>query len=1218
MSAPATALDLPLSGVRVVEASAGTGKTFTIATLYLRLILEQGLRPEQIVVATFTRAASAELSMRLRKRLRLASQLLSQIDAAAPRSSDNGEVRDTRTAIAQALRKTGVDIEVLRKRARDAELAMDTAMIGTLHGFCHRVLGEFGFETGRALTDLELLDDTRALQDEVIGDFWRAGSADADTARILSGTWGSPEKLAQQATDSRWRGREIAIDTRASSSVQQVRERRNAALAMLDTIRNSIAGWDEDTLRTAGAELAACFDKRGWSARDSRFRGLHALFGWVATATTPLLIPGLVRKTLHDLDPQVMASMPSCKRKPQGPVFSAIADLASAAKVLDALDAQAAACVLREARDSLQREMPARMQARGLLDHDQAIDELVQALDDPRRGARVVAAIRARWQVALVDEFQDTDPAQWTILQKLFAHDDGALVLVGDPKQAIYGFRGGDVHAYLAARAHAAGEPLRLDRSYRAGAGMTAAINALFARADAFVEQAIDYAEVHSAEEVAQRTLLLAGEPAPALQLWRVPAGIDAKRKPKPCNKRDAEHAIEAACVTRIVELLTSAQTGDAQLRRNDGNARALQAGDIAVLVNNNRQAHSMQRALARAGVPAASCLRANVYASEEAQDLRLLLEALRDPSDAACARAALASLLIGADAQSIAASLHDTATLDALLQQTAAWANQIERQGPLALLHALIAQAAPRLLAAPGGERRVSNYLQLAELLQQQMDVCFGIDDLCNGYARQLADDRTEVDSDNARLRLETDAHAVQIATIHAAKGLEYGVVLLPYALLGRKPANRNHWPALHWYHDGDRAHVAIGEDVALDVAEEALDEIRGEEARKLYVGITRACAACVLPWGWVNLGERTAAHRLLHVAGRESPLPFDDAGCAQALHELAARAPEAIAVEALPGSAAGRLQPVRDARAPLHARDFDAHIERDWRTWSFSRLTRGESRRVSGDPQPGSGDEASPTIADTAPAVTFDAAPTLAGPRFGNAVHAALERADFAAWRGAGGIPAGQRELLTRSLRAQGLPQPGTVSIEEAVHSVAICVRGALNVALPCGIRLCDQAPESRRAEMEFHLRLAATRVDALFDLLHAHGYQRGRNGFGATRLNGLLTGIIDLVFQHDERYHLIDYKTNRLPAYDAASLQTAIDEHDYDLQYLLYTLALHRWLRQVLPGYNYDVHIGEVYYLFVRDLADGRGIHRDRPPRELIEAMDALFDARMEAAA
>ncbi|HEY3520072.1 MAG TPA: UvrD-helicase domain-containing protein [Rhodanobacteraceae bacterium] len=1237
MNARTSPLDLPLSGVRLVEASAGTGKTFTIATLYLRLILERGLMPERIVVATFTRAATAELSMRLRARLRMAADMLRHEDPARERDDDDGEARATRAVIVGAL--DAHDATILAARAREAELAMDTAVIGTLHAFCNRVLGEFGFETGRPPGEPELLEDARALQQEIVEDFWRTCSTDADAARLLSETWRTPDALATQVCDPRWRGRTVGNAGALRAATQDARAQREEMLARLDAIRNSTAGWDENALQVAARELADCFGKNGWAARDARIRGLRELHAWARTGAVADLLSDKGRKTLKSFADEELAKLSSCKRKPEGPVFSAIADLDAGIGALEELERAARAKLLLDARAWLERELPARMKALGVVGHDQAVDELAAALDDPHRGAQAVHAIRERWPAALVDEFQDTDPQQWKILKKLFAHDDGTLVLVGDPKQAIYGFRGGDVHAWLMAKRDAQGEPLRLDESQRAGTGVNAAINALFSRENAFVEQGIVHEDVRSAPRVDQRALLVDGAAAPGLQVWRLPVtGLTGKGNPQLHNKGDAQSQIEAACVAQIVEWLEGARTGRVLLRECNGGTRALCACDIAVLVNSNREAKSMQRALARAGVPAASCLRASVYASDEAGDLRLLLEALRDPADASRARASRASLLIGDDALAIARTRSDGAALDALLTETAEGAALVQRRGPLPLLHRLIARAAPRLLALPGGDRRVAYYLQLAELLQDDHASCFGIDDLCERYARALRESTADTDADAVRLRLDTDAQAVQIATVHAAKGLEYGVVLLPCAASGHSAARNGKKPALTWYHEGDSACVLVGNDVAPEVATRAEQEALAEEVRKFYVGVTRARAACVLPWGCARQANETALHWLLYAAGREAPLDFDEPACERVLAELVARGDGHVAVAPLPAASAKRLSK-QPGVMQIKAAEFRGAIERDWRTWSFSRLVRGESRGNESDPAPGNGDASlaagGETVSQTRGPLPMPIpyrAPfpergeisaqiitrTLAGARFGTAVHAALERADFDAWRDADGVPETQRDLIARSLRAQGLPEPGTASIERAVMQVGDCMRGALNVRLECGARLCDVKSQRRRAEMEFHLRLAPARVDALFALLHRHGYQRGRSGFGVPRLHGLLNGIIDLVFEHDGRYHLVDWKTNLLPAYDADALREAIAAHDYDLQYLLYVLALHRWLRQVLPGYDYETRIGDVYYLFVRDLRDGRGVHRDRPPHELIEQMDALFDAREELAA
>src|SRR5581483_7706486 len=266
MSARMTPLDMPLSGVRLAEASAGTGKTFTIATLYLRLILEQGLMPEQIVVATFTRAATAELAIRLRKRLRLADDMLRHEYPPRDRDDDDGEARATRAVIAHALETN--DTHVLAKRARAAELAMDTAVIGTLHAFCNRCLGEFGFETGGAPGELELLEDSRVLQQEIIEDFWRSCSTDADAARLLAETWRKPDALAIQVCDPRWRGRHAEVIEPDLDSLQKDYER----------LRSSIAAWDEQMFDVADAELKECFSHHG--ARTPRKKALRALRAW--------------------------------------------------------------------------------------------------------------------------------------------------------------------------------------------------------------------------------------------------------------------------------------------------------------------------------------------------------------------------------------------------------------------------------------------------------------------------------------------------------------------------------------------------------------------------------------------------------------------------------------------------------------------------------------------------------------------------------------------------------------------------------------------------------------------------------------------------------------------------------------------------------------------------------------------------------------------------
>ena len=1189
-------LQLPLDGIRVVEASAGTGKTFTLATLWLRLILEHGLLPEQIVVATFTRAATAELSERLRARLRIADELLATPDPASPRDGETGEMPAARAVIAQALSR-GRDIEAMRAHVRAARLALDAAMIGTLHGFCHRVLDEFGFEAGQTLRQPQLIDDARELELEIVRDFWRRGSGDLEVAARLAETWGSPEALAAQVRDARWRGREVEVPELDEMALR----------AAFDAVRQRIAAWSDTIMRAAAAALRECVAHP--PTQKQRLTGLENVHAWAKAGRNDAECDAIALREAQLLGAKALDAVNPKGVHAEGVAFDDLASLCNAQADIDGVADRRArlpqAHLLRDARAFLESELPMRLAARDLMSHDQAVDALATALRDDASGG-AVARIRERWRAGLIDEFQDTDARQWEIVHRLFG--GSTLVLVGDPKQAIYGFRGGDVYAWKQACGEAASERLRLHESHRAGQGMMDAVNALFDAHGAFIDTGIDYAEAASAPTAAPRALLRDGEPAPALQLWRLPRKLNDKGDAVAHGKGEAGALIERACVAHVAALLVDARAGRVQLRDKRGVAKPLQPKHIAVLVDENRQAASMQAALARAGVPACSNLQASVYAGDEATELQWMLDALRDPAEPRRARAAMASVLLGRNGAEIDESVRDADAQARMLETLASWAQEVGRRGPLAWLHARIADAAPRLLALPDGERRVANWLQLAELLQAMHARSFGLDDLAQAFAQARVG--AVDDADSARLRLDTDADAVTVSTLHAAKGLEYEIVLLPCAALARDPGKARTPVPLHWYH-GDRgeAKVAIGDGAGAAILQRARMEQRAEEVRKFYVGVTRACAQCVLPWGPVSQFEHAAAHWLLHDAGREAPLASDDAGCDRALEALCDRADGAAAILPLPQEIAQALPASTTDPQSLRARDFSrTSLERDWRTWSFSRLTRGAPPHAAADPASGSGDEA----VLSAEATAAPLAPTLAGPRFGTAVHAALERTDFAAWRDARDIPQSERALLQRCLREQGLPEPGEVTPDRALAITGDCMRGASNVTLPCGVRPCDVTAQRRRSEMEFHLKLAPLRVEALYELLHAHGYQRGRSGFDAPRLHGLLTGIIDLVFEHDGRYHLIDWKTNLLSTYDAASLRNAIVAHDYDLQWLLYTLALHRWLRQVLPGYDYDAHVGEAYYLFVRDLREGRGVHRDRPARALIEGMDALFDA------
>ncbi len=1115
-------LTLPLSGVHLIEASAGTGKTFTLMTLALRLLLERGIGVRDLAAVTYTIAATQELRERLRRRLRLAERLL---DADAPHASEGEEAATF--AVLQVARASVGDVTV-RTRLAAALLQLDEAQVSTIHGFCHRALREHGFRAG-TLAEGELVEEADDVWSEVAADLWRVAITGGDAAlrALLAQAWKTPDALAQD-------------------------------------------------------------------------------------------LPKLC-------DP--------------------------ARRLYPAAEDSDTAAALHRLRADASRRFDAAMATHGLRSFDQLVEQVWRASEDPD----FVRALARRWPVLLVDEFQDTDPRQWDIFRRLFeagacrsslpfaagegeeprsgGANDAALFLIGDPKQAIYRFRGGDLATYLRARAYAQqhGSVVALDANYRSRPAVLQAVETVFtAHAAPFVDADIRFHPVRAAGKARDGDLQVNGKTPPGLTLHWLPAHPDNNG----LRDADTERAMmRAAAVAAIAELLAHGTLHGAPLRPRD----------IAVLTQTNAQAADMQRALAQAGIGAATLSSADVFAREAAEDLQRLLESLAAPADPARQRAALATRLLGFDAQALLALDEDEAAARDIGQRFEAAADAWRQRGPLPALLPFLGDAAPRWLGMRDGPRRLTDALHLAELLQAQSSTLRGIAEQLAWFARMrtiaLGDGHG---GEEHILRLESDADLVQITTLHKSKGLEYPVVVLPFvAYKGKRPERSLRFDDIHDSEGLARVARCKGvlepADAAVIDAHCAREEM-AEAMRQLYVGLTRARHALHVVWSRNRTTHDTALHRLLHDGARTGRKhdKLDHTGMQARIEQLAAASAGSLAVRpfdsAQPPAAPA---PQRRAETMLAARTPKRRLSGGAWLHSFSGLHALQPRAdVAAAPARGADDEAQ--------ALEELAASPLAGTGFGNAVHAVLETADFTAWRGHvdGRVPPGEQARLERALRHHGLSTEAP-----AIAQTARLVGRALNAALPGGVRLCALPDARRVAELEFHVRLAPTRLSALHALLERHGYPRAAAAVpSALRIEGLMHGYIDLIYRDDAgRHHVVDYKTNRLPAYDAAALREAIRARDYDLQYLIYLVALQRWLR-LRRGAAYDParDLGGAAYLFLRGIdpqgiaasddarsADAMnvatglsadlfaqadttaGVHIDRPPQALIDALDALFD-------
>ncbi len=1193
-------LELPLHGVRLIEASAGTGKTFTVATLVARLVVEGGLRIGEILAVTFTEAATQELRKRIRQRLQLALDLVD-----APPALDQGnETLLTRQLLQSHLAGGSEVADALRRRLRQAVMDVDLAAIFTIHGFCARVLREHALESGQGFDAPELLANDRELRAELAADLWRAHAQDATDADDLVALW--KEGHAALAQDLPALLREpVLLPTVAPLPPDPLPDVVRAGERLATGFRSHGDALMGDVLAAIEAKVL-----NGTSYKSAWVNALSVELGaWCDAGDFAAPLDERIGR-LTDSAMQAKANKGREGHAPTSPLCPLIHAWLEALRARESWIAQHRMALLHRIRHDAHARLAKIKQQRRVHTYDDLIDGVADALAGAH-GDALARQLRAQYRVALVDEFQDTDARQWAIFDHVFGSgsEAPALFLIGDPKQAIYGFRGGDVHTYLdAGRAAERAPPL--SQNFRSRPAVLAAIGALYANIGGVLcnQPRIEFHPVAAAETNVDDDYKRNGEPAPALTLWQAtaPTAVDAKGKPKPHSAPRSRELATRACVAAIHAVLSDARAGTARIR-----GKPVQPGDIAVLVRSHREATMVQQALALAGIAAVAAGKQSLFATDEARELHALLLALLHSGDDGRLRTALATVLVGNSAAEIDGLEHPIAATDIDAQhrhqqEALGWRERLLRGGPLALVGDLCAQQAPRLLSLLDGERRVSNYLQLAELLQEAQRTALGLHGLVEWMGQRIA--TADANDETQLLRLESDARRVQIVTLHKSKGLEYPLVFLPFIGIGGKEPSPGRQCVVHHAEHGRRLNWKPDlPDEGWEAIKNAWkDEQRAEDARLLYVGLTRTAHALWIATGDFYQHDKTPLARMLADPAklREVGVVFD---------------------ATLPPEQLPRLSPESDAAVPP-ARVPTRGLSHDWWVYSFSQLARADagidtvSDTTSAATLPASGGNDEPDAADDIVIdIGFDA--RFAGNRYGVALHAALEnialqQADFTAWCGwrpGDAAPGDHARVIADGLAQEGY---GAEVIDDGIALTAQLIGHTLTVALPEGVRLCDVPADARRPEIEFQFSLQLVQVGALLALLHAHGVVRDRHGFGLRqRLEGLMTGLIDLTYQHAGKWYVLDYKSNRLPAYDAANMAQAMAHSEYDLQALIYTLALHRWLRfRLRDEYDYARDFGGIRYLFCRGLdaarSDSPGIHAQRFAPALVHALDALF--------
>jgi exodeoxyribonuclease V beta subunit len=909
--------------------------------------------------------------------------------------------------------------------------------------------------------------------------------------------------------------------------------------------------------------------------------------------------------------------------------------------------------IRRRFAEAVRDEMQHRKQALKILTYDDVLLRLRETLVDPVRGTEACRRLRERYDVVLVDEFQDTDPVQWDIMHEAFGLGGGTLVLIGDPKQAIYAFRGADVHAYLSAHRVVRSE-WTLDVNWRSDQALLEAYDALFGNAQLGYAD-ITYRHVRAAD--AHQQARLVGAPDPAQLRLRVLHGSDGlvplttqRREPKAPETRQFIARDLAADVVGLLSARPELVT-----RRRDG-AEAerieLNPGHIAVLVRANSHAVLVRDALHAAGVPAVIGGAGSVFGTKPAQEWLRLLEALERPT--ARDRASLAALtsFVGWSAEEVASATDDA--WESLHLSLHRWAALLRDQGVASLYETVSsAHGVPgRVLARPSGERFMTDLRHIAQLLHEA-GVADGLGPtaMATWLGRRIHDAERDADNEERARRLESDAEAVQVITIHRSKGLEFPVVYCPFAWDGRP--YKSEVPVFHDPANDNLRTIDVGHDGNSFAQHQRLEleEGRGEDLRLLYVALTRARHQAVLWWASVKDSQHSPLARLLFdrdAAGLVPPYgaaPRSEAAVVTAGEDLGAH----VAVERVGPIPGVQWQSARDAPPALEAAVFARPLDTEWRRASYSSLTAAvhDAPNIGSEPEhPLTSDEDVsvqwdvPGGADADPTrrVALGLGDMPGGALVGTVVHGVFERTDFAA----PDLAAALDDALAQELTWNNVELGDRATVVAGLRAALESPLGPL----ADGLALRDVTRVDRLDELGFELPLvggdsprAPLDLAAVADLLEAHldaadpvarYASRLRDPALEGTLRGYLTGSLDLVFRmRDDRFVLADYKTNRLGAtgealsawhYRPEALQAEMVAAHYPLQALLYEVALHRYLRWRLARYDPGRHLGGVLYLFVRGMSalepadfDGQpcGVWSWRAPSGLVESLSDLFD-------
>ncbi len=1200
---PLHPFELDLEKNILIQASAGTGKTYTITTLVIRL-LAQGYPVESILVVTFTEAAAAELKLRIRQRI---SNVVEQMSCRCNRTVLHDDCREEVVSDPLAAHLLSQDrAEQISLLLSHALICFDQASIMTIHSFCMQVLRSCAFESGAAF-DMILAPDLGKYLQQVIRDFFMVEVSNLDELFLgfLDTKNISPESLFQTV---------LQVSSRPHIQVIPRLDDLHGG-EKNDTIINFSSKWSGvcheilAILDGQSQEITELIqndpgiNKRSYSKTRvpkwmEQIRDSFTSFN----TKVPLFEMSESGHVLYKFARERIARNTKEGHSPLShPLFDLCQELADIWQGLE----NNLLCLQWKCMEFCQKELAGIREKQGLCFFDDLINDLAAALAGGR-GKVLKEVIRSNYRACLIDEFQDTDEGQYRIFSALFGDKGTPFFMIGDPKQAIYGFRGGDIFTYFSAAASSE-EQFTLHTNYRSSRELVQAVNGIFSSVkNPFLFEEIKFFPVESAPNP---PCSFAEKDQPGFRVSLI--GCDGFALDKNGRIRNEEILYKIPAV--LADQVRSDLANEAlRFMDKDGNIRHPLPSHMAVLVRTNEQAKAVHGALSALGIPCFVAKTGSVFASCEAQELYEILLAVAHPDQAPRIRAALTTSIFGYTVGTLADLEDQDSDFLADWQETFFFFNELwQTKGFLSMIQTLI--HLPNSLGREGSsisERGLTNVFHLVELISRaQEERQFSMSLLLTWLARQL-DEKFRQESQD-ELRLESDSKAVAIVTIHRSKGMEYPIVYLPYLFLSGKKSSSG----AVLFHDPEKENRLF---LDLCPSQEAWEyyfrEVLAEERRLLYVALTRASVLCRVFWAGTSQLTDSALGQMIHADsfGAENCISGGTNGDKKDLDKriwedwqnLAVKSSGSLSVERFSFQNLGRYCPEKETENIDLYRKFQGEMFPDFSMTSFSSMVSGAKDLVSSwdlgsqetenllDSQIEK--ESQATFSENQEKALYSRlADFPKGSVAGNFFHGVFEDLDFTC----------AKDFLKEIVRARfhefGFEEESLFDM--ACSSVEQILQTPLGTEWGVDFCLEDISWQDRLTELEFVFPADAMDGNTLARVLEKNplckNYASRIKQSGIRSLKGFVHGFIDLVFRYKGKWYLLDYKSNYLGRfyndYNQKNMIEAMESHDYFLQYHIYLVALHRYLKLRLENYQYESDFGGVLYLFIRGMAGKQGI-------------------------